>query len=136
MLIALLFLVSSVVAFGQTALTVVQVSETATLLADNSADTGSGNRIANPNGDVVLVLRNTHGSNASTVTITAQGASVSVPGYGPMAKANLAVSLAAGEIKHVGPFPKRAWNNSSGQIVITTTGTGTVKISPVRVVLP
>jgi hypothetical protein len=116
-----------------TSLSVVTVSETAAALADNAADTGNGNRVFNGACDTVLLLRNTHASNSSTVTVAAQATSVFVQGYGLMTKANNAVTLAAGAVKHLGPFPCATWNDSSGYLQLTYSGTGTVLVSPVRV---
>lgn len=137
-LIALILVLPILALAAPTTLTVVQVSETAAAIADNAADTANGNRVSNPNGDVFFILRNTSGSDSATVTFTAQTTSKQVPGFGPMTKSNLAVSLAANAIKHVGPFPKAAWNDSSNYIQLATTGTASssVKITPLRVLRP
>lgn len=130
--LTLLFAVGTAYAVP-TALTVVTQSETAAAFADNAADTSNGNKIFNASCDVVLLLRNTHATNSSTATITAQATSVNIPGYGLMTKANNAVVLAAGAVKHVGPLPCGSWNDSSGYVQVTYTGTGTVLVSPIRV---
>lgn len=135
-LLLVLSLFISVAAFAApTTLSVVDVSETSAAIADNAADTSNGNRVLNPNGDVIFILRNTDGSNSATVTFTAQNTSTTVSGFGVVTKANNAVTLAAGAIKHVGPFPRGAFNDTSGYIQLATTGSGgsNVKISPIRV---
>jgi hypothetical protein len=116
-----------------TTLSVVTVSETGTAFADNAADTSNGNQALNSNCNLVLLLRNSHATNSSTVTITAQATSVNIPGYGPMTKANAAVVLAAGAVKHIGPLPCTTWNDGNGYVQLTYSGTGTVLVSPVRV---
>lgn len=106
-----------------TTLTVQELSETPWTQALTAVDTANGNRILNNNGDVFLILANPTGSGGSaTVTFTAQTTSVEIPGYGPVTKSNLAVSLADGETKLVGPFSKRSWNDGSGYLVFATTG--------------
>jgi hypothetical protein len=108
---------------AKTAISVQKISETAAAKTYSDADDSNGNKIANPNGDVFLHLKNP-GENSATVTIAAQGTSHDVPGYGPMTKADLSISLAASEEKFVGPFSKSAWNDSSGDINVTYSGTG------------
>lgn len=106
-----------------TTLTVQELSETPWTQALTAVDTANGNRVLNPNGDVFLILSNPTGSGGSaTVTFTAQTTSVEFPGYGPVTKSNLAVSLSDGDTKLVGPFSKRSWNDGSGYLVFATTG--------------
>lgn len=133
--LALALLVSLPALAVPTTLSTVNVSEAAAALADNAADTANGNRIKNPSCDLVLVVRNTDAADSATVTVAAQGTSINIPGYGTMTKSNLAISLAAGAVKHVGPFACRTWNDSSGYVQLTYSGTGAaaVKVTPLRV---
>lgn len=135
-LIALVGLLIGVEAFAvQTTLTVQTISETAAAATDNAADTSNGNRFINRDENVFLRLYNSDGSNSATVTITAADTSESIPGFGVMTKSDIAVSLSAGQIKFVGPFPRKAFNDSSEYVNMTITGTGaaSVKITPLKV---
>ena len=110
---------------AETALTVNSISETPyDMTTREDADETNGNKAANPNGDLFFVLLNTDGANSATVTFAAQKTSVDFAGYGPMAKANLAVALAANEEKIVGPFKKQPWNDANGDVLMAITGTG------------
>jgi hypothetical protein len=120
---------------GETALTVQTVSETEAAIGYESVDVTNANSAANPNGDLFLLLFNEHGADSATVTITAQNTTKTVPGYGVMTKADKVVTLTTLQRKVVGPFRKASWNNSSGLVIITTTGTasGSVDIAAMRV---
>lgn len=135
LLIALLLV--PVVAYATpTTLTVVSVSETAAVTANNVADTSVGNRVYNPQGDVFFVLQDAHATLSCTITFAAgTNATVNLKGYGPLTKAALAVALTAGQVKVVGPFPGVAWNDGSGYIQITSAGSGcgTTYINPLVV---
>lgn len=120
---------------AETAITVVSVTETPLDLTTlDDADETNGNKLANPNGDTFVLLENQSGTDAATVTFTAQETSKDVGGYGPLTKSDLAVALALGEMKIVGPFPKRAWNDLSGDIIFAITGTGasSVKVKAMK----
>lgn len=133
----LLVLMLAVPAFASpTALTVQVASETAASLNEQSCDSVNGNYVPNTNGDVALVLYNSDNSNSATVTVTAQKTTfTNVKGYGPLTKSSLAVSLATGARKIVGPFPAGAWNDSNGRVQLTFSGSGasSVKVAPIRV---
>lgn len=104
-------------AMAQTALTVQDVSETAYQLSFDVSDQASGNTVANPNGDVFLLIKSVAGT--SSITIDAPNSSIEVPGYGPLAKSDLTITVGAGEQKIVGPFQTRAWNSSAGKLVLS-----------------
>ena len=109
----------------ETALTVTRLTETSILLPYENADNVNGNSISNRTGDVFLALLLPSGSAGSaTVTLTAQTTSTTVPGFGPMTKADLVIALAVGEEKVVGPFAVGAWNNATGNLILSFTGTG------------
>jgi hypothetical protein len=128
------FLLSATSAFAvPTTLSVVDLSQTAAAFADNAADTANGNQVRNLNCDTVLLFRNTHATNSSTATVTSQSGTFVVPGVGSVQLANLSVVLAAGAVKHIGPFPCKGFTDTSGYIQITYSGTGTVLVSPIRV---
>lgn len=111
----------------ETALTVQEISETAWTQSLSNADQANGNSVANPNGDVFLILSGTAGT--STVTITAQAPSIEFPGYGPLTKANLAIQLTSGQTKIVGPLQSRSWNNSAGNIILSFSSAETTSVA-------
>lgn len=109
----------------ETALTVTPLTETAIDLPFEDADNVNGNSVSNRTGDVFLTLFLPSGAaGTATVTLTAQTTSTTVPGFGPMTKADLVIALALGEEKVVGPFSVGAWNNSTGNLILSFTGTG------------
>lgn len=127
-IVALFMFVSTVVFAAPTTLTVQELSETEYTQSLTTVDTTNGNRVLNPNGDIFFILSNPGGSSASVV-FDAASSSVEVPGYGPLTKADLTVSLGATTTKLVGPFAKRAWNDSSGYVQLTFTGAGSNSVA-------
>jgi len=132
-----LFAVASLLAFAPrsafatpTTLTVTEYTDAAVAAASNAADTSNGNRFKNTDENVFVMFQNTHGSNSSTVTITAQTTSKYVPGYGTLTRADISVVLAAGAVKFVGPLPRNIFNDASGYVNMTYSGTGTVVVTP------
>jgi len=126
-----------VVVFGQTAIVVQTTSETAiTPTASTGAtDHVAGWTVTNPNGDMMLLIENTAGTGDGVVVITAQDPSVTVPGFGPLTKANISITVGINSQRLVGPFPKNSWNDSNGNVAgpaITGTGNGDIAISPFR----
>lgn len=131
-----LFLFLSVNAFAvPTTLSLVSLSETAAAIADNAADNANGNQIRNANCDLVLILRNSSGSDSATVTVAANTTAAVIPGFGSMAKSNLSIALTAGQIKHVGPLTCKGYNDGNGYVQLTFSGTAAadVKVTPIRV---
>ena len=110
----------------ETSLTITNVNEVSPLLMPfENADNVNGNSLSNRTADIFLVLFLPSGAAGSAVvTLTAQNTSTEVPGFGVMTKADLVVSLNVGEEKLVGPFPTRSWNNSSGNVILSYSGTG------------
>lgn len=134
-LLAFLMLLPAGSFAAPTTLSTVVLSETATAFAENSADVANGNRVLNPNCDLFFLFRNSHESDEAAATVTAQGTSVTLPGYGVMTKANASVSLTAGQQKHIGPFRCAAWNDTSGFVQVTYSGaaSSSVKVTPLRI---
>ena len=120
---------------AETAFTVTSLSETVAAISYESVDTTNGNSASNPNGDLFLLLYNASGADAATVTITAQSTTKTVAGWGTLAKSDNVITMALGTRKMVGPFRKTAWNDSSGNVIITTTGdaSGSVDVAALRV---
>lgn len=111
-------------------LTVQNVSETALEVEGNyeNADTGSGDKAKNRNGDLFLLFKNASGSDSATATLAAQNTPKSIAGHGPMTKADLAIALAAGEVKMVGPLNKLMWNDGSDDVNIAYSGVAAADI--------
>lgn len=108
-------------------LVVGSISETPIEGGYAAPDSVDGAEAANPNGDLLLHVKNT-GISSATLTVTAQKTSFSVSGHGPLAKDDLVVSLDAGEEKFVGPFPKRPWNDSDDKVEMEAGGAGAADI--------
>jgi hypothetical protein len=117
-----------------TALTLQSVTETAVAANLQSCDSANGNKFLNTNEDVLLLAQNTDGTNSATVSVTAQVTSIEDLRYGTISKASQSVSLAAGAIKIMGPFPASIFNDSSGYVSMTISGTGasSVKFLPFK----
>lgn len=113
----------------ETALTVTRLTETSVLLPYENSDDVNGNSASNRTGDVFLAISLPSGAaGTATVTITAQNTSKEVVGYGVLTKADNVISMGLGEEKVVGPFPPRSWNDSSGNLIISYTGTGAADV--------
>ena len=82
--------------------------------------TASGGDVAPNDGTIFLLCKNGHGSANRTVTITPQTTSVTDSNYGTLTKAAVTLTdIPAGDIRAIGTFKPSAFNNASGQIVIT-----------------
>ena len=104
-------------------LTVQTIVETG-LEATTAACAAGGDVFDNSTANRFIYINNTSATN-SVVTVTAANTSFTVPGYGSMTKADKVVTVTAGEIRFIGPFPKSAFNNTSSQVAIAyslTTG--------------
>lgn len=82
------------------------------------AASGGGDAILNLAGDVFLYVKNADAT-AKQITVTAQKTSKDVESYGSMTKANAVVSVPAGEIRLIGPFPRAAFNDAANKVQIT-----------------
>lgn len=103
------------------------ISETPLEATYGNADTENGDKCANKDGKVLLHLKN-GGANEATVTVAAQRTSKEVPGYGPMTKSDLEITIPAGEERFVGPFPAGAWSDSSGNLNWSYGGDGAADV--------
>jgi hypothetical protein len=116
-----------------TALTIATTSESGLAMTTVTADTTNGNSYDNTNGDVMLILENTHASNSETFNVAVQNASITVIGMGSVTKTNpLAVVVPALSRVIIGPLPKKAYNDASNLVQVTYTGTGTPKVLPIK----
>ena len=112
-------------------LTVQSISEAGAALTYTAAASGGD---VFPNADDRTFLHVKNGDAASkTVTITAQTTSATVAGFGVVTKANRTVTVPAGEDRLIGPFPTKAFNNSSSQVEVGYSATTSVTVAAVRV---
>lgn len=112
-------------------LTVQEISESPWTQSLDDADQVDGDEFANPNGDVFLIFSNasTDALGDATATVSAANASVELVGYGSLTKADLSVYLASEATRIVGPLPKRVYNSSGANVVISYTGVASDSIS-------
>ncbi len=112
----------------------------ATLAVQNAPEGGGvtfvtatgGGDVAPNDGKTVLILWNDDASLA-VVTVTAQDTTANAAGFGAVTKADAVKSIAANTADVMGPFPTSAFNNASGQIVITYSSVTDLDIAAVRV---
>ncbi len=117
-------------------LTVQSVAETAATANLQAVSAPSGNKFSNQQENVLLIVQNQSVSDAATVTVTAQSTSIIDSILGVVSKANQAITLAAGAVKILGPFPKRTFNTSSGYVEFVTAGTGSSSVYALPVYSP
>lgn len=89
-----------------------------------AAVAAGGDRFTN-DGLTVLWFKNSHSSNAYTVTATVQKTVVNKSGYGDATKSNsISVTGTGGARAEVwaGTFPRIAYNNVNGQTLLTYSG--------------
>jgi hypothetical protein len=70
-----------------------------------------------------VALHNSHAEDSATATLVAEYTSLKVPDIGNVTKANIAVSLAAGQTKIIGPLPRHVFNDADGNVQINVGGT-------------
>ena len=92
---------------------------------------GGGDVVPN-DGKTVLLFWNDD-SSLAIVTVTAQDTTANAPGFGAITKADAVKSIAADTADLMGPFPTTAFNNSSGQIVVTYSSVSDLAVAAVRV---
>lgn len=88
---------------------------------------GGGDAFAN-NGSQFIHVVNANGSTI-TVTITAATTTADNATFGKLTKSNGSVSIANGASKYIGPFPTVAFNDASGNVVVTCSATSGVTIA-------
>ena len=112
----------------------------ATIAVQNAAEGGGitfetaniGNDVVSNDGKTILCFWNDDASLA-IVTVTAQDTTANAPGFGAVTKADAVKSIAANTADVMGPFPITAFNNSSGQIVVSSSSVTDLDIAAVRV---
>lgn len=106
---------------AETAIAPTQPARSGSVLTYANADTSNGNKIAN-NGKTWLAIYNNGSTGSATVTITTQA---SVDGN---AIADLAVVVAINTIEYVPPLDPTIYNDSNGNLILVTTGTGAADV--------
>jgi hypothetical protein len=91
-----------------------------------------GDQFANPNGTAFLVIHNGDTS-SKDVTVTAQNTSFEDDVYGDAVKQDQTLTVAAGSTAVMGPFPKRAFNDGSGNVQVTYSAVTSVEIAVVEI---
>lgn len=75
----------------------------------------TGDYFENQQGNVLLVLENSHATADSTFTIHANGTtSSSFADYGEMEKEDVTITVPAGEYRYAGPYPALPFNGDTG----------------------
>ena len=92
---------------------------------------GGGDLVPN-DGKTILVFWNDDAA-LSVVTVTAQDTTATGVGFGAVTKADAVQSIEANSADVMGPFPTTAFNNASGQIVVTYSSVTDLDIAAVRV---
>ena len=105
-------------------------------LTPSYAACAAGGDVAdNSDGKTMLHVKN--GSAGSiTVTVTAQSTSVVTGTHGTATVSNVAIAIAAGSERLIGPFPKQAFNNSTKQLAITYSGVTSLTIAAFYIEYP
>ncbi len=99
----------------------------ATLTVQDSPEAGgvsfaaaaSGGDAFPNDGKTLLLILNVNAGASRTVTVTAQDTTATVPGFGACTKADATEAVEQASLDVMGPFPTTAFNNASGQAVVT-----------------
>ena len=90
-----------------------------TFTSAGGGGTGAGtDDIVDNDGKTLLYVKNGHTS-AIQVTITSQVTSLDVAGYGDATYSNVVLSVPASEDRVFGPFPKKRFDDSDENIVVS-----------------
>jgi hypothetical protein len=101
------------------------------LEATYSAAAAGGDQFSNTGIQFVHVKNGAGGD--ITLTVTAQNTQTpSISGYGVGTKSNSVTTVTAGEERFIGPFPKQAFNDTSGNAQITYSSTASVTLAIIQ----
>lgn len=103
--------------------------ESGTDLTMSGASAG-GDQFAN-NGNRYLIISNGDAS-SKDVTVTAQNTSYEFGVSGKVTKEDQVLSVTAGSVGIMGPFPKSAFNDSSGNVQITYSDVTSVEVAVIE----
>lgn len=93
---------------------------------------GGGDTFVNDASERTFFRITNGGGSSITVTFTSQVTSADTIGLGKVALSNLAVSVAAGVTKYIGPFSGRRFNNASGAVAVSYSGVTSVTVAAVK----
>ena len=79
----------------------------------------SGGDVFANDGKTIFLILNVNAGSPRTITATAQDTTANAAGFGAVTKANAEQAVEQATLDCMGPFPTTAFNNSSGQVVIT-----------------
>lgn len=102
-------------------------------LAANYAAAAVGGDVMPNDGNTILHFKN---ASAGSITVTAAAVDTSRDfgvSFGPYTRANVAVAIGAGAEAFIGPFPRIAFNNSSGQVALTYSGVTSLTVAALKV---
>lgn len=103
--------------------------EAGTDLTLSSAAAG-GDQFSNTGKQVVLIKNGD--SSGKTVTATAQTTSFEDNNYGDSVKQDQSVTVSAGGIGIMGPFPRKAFNDSNDNVQLTYSAVTSLEIAVVK----
>lgn len=81
----------------------------------------SGGDVFPNDGKTIFVIYNANAGASRTVTFTAQDTTAFAPGFGAVTKSDATEVVEQASVDVMGPFPTSAFNNASGQAVVTYT---------------
>lgn len=111
-----------------TVLDITQAGATSTL----TAAAGGGDEFADDGDQRTFFEVNNGGGGSINCTFNYVPASQNLPGYGPIAPADLVVAVGAGVRKLIGPFGRGFIDPSTGRIAVTYSGVTSVTVNPRR----
>jgi hypothetical protein len=114
-------------------LTVTKLDDSAGVDAEASfvAAAVGGDLLPNGEGDAFVHVKNA-GVGSINVTAAIVNGSRTIEGFGAFSKSSLVVAVPAGEERLIGPFPRGAWNNTSGQVALSYSGVTSVTVRAYR----
>lgn len=92
-------------------LSVQDITESGLAATYDSADSG-GDDFQNDSSERIFLHVKNGDTSSHTVTVSAEDSSLDVPGYGPVTKSDVSVSVSASGEKFIGPFPRFAFGNT------------------------
>lgn len=113
------------------ALSIQTISESGLEATYASASAGGDTFVNDTSQRTFLHVKNGGGSDI-TVTVTSQHTTTRAPGFGVVAKANLSITVTAGEERMIGPFPPAAFNNASGAVAVGYSAVTSVTVAALK----
>lgn len=104
-------------------------NESGTDLTMSSA-AGGGDQFVNTGKEVIIIYNGD--ASGKTVTVTAQTTSFTDSKYGSSVKEDQDVTVSAGGVAIMGPFPRQAFNDGSGYVQITYSAVTSLEVAVAR----